>query len=105
MYPVQINLKETWAEISDLTPHRENITTVIFVNTRTKHLSGAPIRCEHAAELTNEQNNGLNLCVLLVYSMTFCYFYTVHLSQPFLYISAVHMNCEISAFGWCWHSK
>lgn len=32
-------------------------------------------------------------------------FYTVHLSQQFVFISAVHMNCEISAFGWCWHSK
>lgn len=89
LYPVLINPKETRAEISP-TPHREDFTTKIVVNIRTKHLSGTPISCEHATELTNEQNNNLNLCVLVVYSMTFWFLYSTFESTVSFYLCSTH---------------
>lgn len=89
LYKCWLIQRETHAEISS-TPHREDFTTKIVVNIRTKHLSGTPISCKHAGELTNEQNNKVNICVLVVYSMTFCFLYSTFESAVSFYLCSTH---------------
>lgn len=97
-YPVLINPKETQAEISS-TPHREDLTPETVVNIRTKPLSGTSICREHAAESTNDQNDELNLCVLVVYSMTFWFLYSTFESTISFYLCRIVKSVLLDGVG------